>query len=431
MDDAENSVAGKLDLSSRSNTDDSDSSDAGFECGVSESPSLLSPDGVGERPHSTRLKSQNTKSDPEKSGDPVKERRSSLLKDMWPPRDTIENDDESVCTDTDKMDFNLVSKEPDNQLAGEEDEPDGIADSNSKYAWTILLTLVFFAMLAYMGSALSHPVEEETPLQESAPQPSARQLWYERFMSEFKTMRASHPSQDDRFWRTIGVAIKRVVQNEDCSSPAVVIIAANSDMYSNALNITREISKLVSSTRGQTKFHFVVNAKAELMHLPGDEAKEQLDKILQRHFEHGRRVAVVSHLEALPWQAASMLHSYCDHESANYKDAIFLAAVEIPSTQPLVASIVEDFLEEQWKGYGLDNVKALLSRVANNIAIFHEHLESNRVVTWWRQDMQTFSESLHGPLSGNPPVDFGGFPSKRAGDAENRCLHVCNEKAVE
>jgi len=62
-----------------------------------------------------------------------------------------------------------------------------------------------------------------------------------------------------------------------------------------------------------------------------------------------------------------MLHAYCDNENAPYKNVTILTTVQMSS--PANANSIEDVLGDAWSELGNDKLPALLSRVANNIAI--------------------------------------------------------------
>ena len=210
------------------------------------------------------------------------------------------------------------------------------------------------------------------------PEYTDRQKLVRDYMGKSVNLRDQFPSQEETFWREVLVPIKNVLGSPQPSRPAVIMLGTHGRDVLTAHCIAKRLAKCVADTfnRTQADYTLEINARNDFKYQSGDQIKERLDDTLVANFQGGRRVVMLSHLEALPWQAASMLHSYCDHENAPYKDAIFLASVEIPDDQHLTSLHVEDFLEKQWSGYGVDNIKALFSRIANHIVIVKHEKDS-------------------------------------------------------
>jgi len=111
---------------------------------------------------------------------------------------------------------------------------------------------------------------------------------------------------------------------------------------------------------------------------PGDEFKEKMDVYLKEKFEDDHRVAVIHQLELLPPPSALLFYSYCDDQNAPYKHVAIIFTVHLPfepslslSQQEAEADINKYLLKEGLLSDDRDKVAALLSRIADTVALMN------------------------------------------------------------
>ena len=191
--------------------------------------------------------------------------------------------------------------------------------------------------------------------------------------------------EHDRFWSSLFAPIRRIIQEEYPSRPAVVLIAIRRSSRSVAECLVSEVANLVESFFGiKHEDGSYVTLDAEALQLNPNKAKSEMDKALSDNYQRPHKVAVIHDLGSLPPDAAALLHAYCDNESAHFRKAVLLATVYMEPGTVMDIEEVEAYLLNCWEELEKDLLKPLLSRVANNIAL----MESNDIIydfceTWY------------------------------------------------
>ena len=187
-----------------------------------------------------------------------------------------------------------------------------------------------------------------------------------------KQIKQDFPSETDRFWSSVFAPIYRVIQEDDPSRPAVILIATTRSTRTVAECLSRKVATIVEALYdlipGKSDPYLTLEAQ-ELKASSSDEARSDMETALNNNFDQGHMVAVIHDLGSLPPEVAALLHAYCDHESAHYRKAVILATAYLEPEMTLTVGAVEAYLLNTWEKLGIDLLKPLLSRVGNNIAI--------------------------------------------------------------
>ena len=199
-----------------------------------------------------------------------------------------------------------------------------------------------------------------------------------RFDYDMGKMQSKFPDKSGRFWSSIIVPIRRIIQEIDPPRPAVILIATTRSHRTAAESLSRELALLVETLHNMNDHNddYLTLEAAELNLLNTKGAKSQMDHALSDNYRRQHRVAVLHDLGSLPATAATLLHAYCDHESAHFKKVVLLATVYMETEMTFSADDVESYLFEVWHELEEDILKPLISRVANNIAIM-EHWDTS------------------------------------------------------
>jgi len=157
----------------------------------------------------------------------------------------------------------------------------------------------------------------------------------------------------------IGSSLKRVMNKPYPSYPAVIIITVPQDTSSSAVStcLAKELSE--PSYIDASKLD---NRTPEKMKLALD---NELTDVLSV-----ARAVVIDHIEQLKSEAGLLLHGYSDGDNAPYKDAaMFLVLQTNLREMDESGRLTEEYLTKLWGGVlGVDEMPALLSRIANSVA---------------------------------------------------------------
>ena len=205
------------------------------------------------------------------------------------------------------------------------------------------------------------------------------------FDSSMSKIKSNFPEEDGRFWSSIFAPILRIIQEQYPSRPAVVLIATTRPYSAIAECLSREVASQIEILYelNDNSDNFLTLEATRLKSLDPEKAKSQFDKELSDNYRQRHMVAVIHDLGSLPASAATLLHAYCDHESAHFKKVVLLATVYLePGIKPCTEE-VEAYLAEVWQELEEDVLKPLISRVANNIAIMEDSGVSNYICRTW------------------------------------------------
>lgn len=235
-------------------------------------------------------------------------------------------------------------------------------ENDTKPFWLILaVVIVCFGVLIYM----IRNSERDADLDTSQPVD-----YYKLFSPKFDEIKTKYKSQSPRFWKIIGSSVKRLLSAKVATYPAVIIITVPNDYSQVGTCIAKEIVTCINSVYNSTGVsNSYINSQA-LDSVNVAKTKFDLDERLISTLSEGRAV-VLDHIDTLPADAALLLHSYADGDNAPYKNAaLFLVFHTDNSSELLSENFVEKSLTDLWGPVlGVDEMPALLSRIANSIAI--------------------------------------------------------------
>ena len=189
-------------------------------------------------------------------------------------------------------------------------------------------------------------------------------------------LQSSFANQTDRFWRIIKKRGLAHLNNASPSQPLVLLLAAPPAAHSMVDCFAK---KLAEGLDPKYKNMLATIDGREERSYPGEETKKKMDDLLIRSFKtEGHRAALVHHLELLPLPSPLLFYSYCDDQNAPHKHVAIIFTVHLPvepdaSLEPKEAEgTVEKYLTETvWAKEGKDAVAALLSRVADTVALMN------------------------------------------------------------
>ena len=114
-----------------------------------------------------------------------------------------------------------------------------------------------------------------------------------------------------------------------------------------------------------------------------DEAKTKLDDQLASGFDNSSKAAIIHRFDRLPACSILLFHSYCENDNAEYKEVAIILTVEFDESIAMETSSsfkdidthVGRHLTRYWSAcpdIQRDKKDAMLSRVANNVALVTE-----------------------------------------------------------
>ena len=193
----------------------------------------------------------------------------------------------------------------------------------------------------------------------------------ERFVKEQQELVKKFPGQEKRLWKTLSAATKRIINDEEPIQPAVILIGSTKSTRREADCIAQQFSKVVTEAF-QSAEPVSVDVSKEYIAVSPDDAKVALERSLKNGFKGGAKSAVINSLEDLPGSTAMLLHAFCDNDNAPYTKVVILFTIHSDENY-ITDKDVEDQLTQIWKRHlNIDDISALLSRVANNIVIAKE-----------------------------------------------------------
>ena len=210
--------------------------------------------------------------------------------------------------------------------------------------------------------------KEKPPVQAEEPQdvvPSFNQ--FSKIVDELKN---KFPGQEPRLWRMVKSCAKHVFEPGEAIYPAILLLV--SERKNNLL--TASIAQAISQAFGSAMLMQPVTAEEISINLTmtkGMDMPQQklhLDSWLKDKLKDNSAV-VINHLESLHPRAALLLHGYCDGDNAPYKEVMLILGLYLEKAVDN-QDAAEAALKKMWMSeLSEDKVAALLSRVANNIAL--------------------------------------------------------------
>ena len=185
-----------------------------------------------------------------------------------------------------------------------------------------------------------------------------------QFKSYFQEFKEKFPNQDSRLWKTLKAPVKRTLMGKS-DRPGVLLFSSTERNQITSHCIAKHYAKLITRVFNATEpIRFSCRRN--------DNIKKLADTELKSGFNDGSRVAWISSLEDMPSEAAMLFHAYCDNENAPFKQVTIMFHLllrdqtDIPAP-PTGDAVVEDYLDGVWQDMDVNDRRALISRIANNI----------------------------------------------------------------
>ncbi|XP_013776788.1 torsin-1A-interacting protein 2-like isoform X1 [Limulus polyphemus] len=198
------------------------------------------------------------------------------------------------------------------------------------------------------------------------------------FESYFKEIKSEYSEQYDLSWKIVKSSVKSVLNHASPESPAVVLLLGMKENEDRINIITDKLARVIAISFNETLPEykdFDLNNLASISDYV--EVKHKIVETISTSVEWNKHhVLVIHHLEKIPAKGAMAFHSFCDHESAPYKNVVYLFRASI-SEMPLKEdiqlfdSIATKYLNQIWeKDLDQDKRGALISRLTSAVAMF-------------------------------------------------------------
>lgn len=193
----------------------------------------------------------------------------------------------------------------------------------------------------------------------------------ENLQYSIQRLQSKYHEQLPRTWKVIGSAIKSVIKFKEPKQPSVIMLATLKEAKNAVECLTKELQKMIKDLFDENAGSVIINGSKK-------DSRVSIFNQLESAFKKGVHLVVIDHFEKLSGDAAQILHAFCDHENAPYKDVIILLVVRHELNETIFDvnnrlnsdNFVSDYLQELWKdSLGVDISAALLSRIANRIAL--------------------------------------------------------------
>ncbi|XP_077986740.1 uncharacterized protein LOC144441084 [Glandiceps talaboti] len=272
-----------------------------------------------------------------------------------------ENEDSMVM----EKDIEIATRELDKETERQSEGPSVFLTLGPNFYFSLIMTVLFFVGILTFYLFAIYPVRKTDHFKDRA----------NVLDTNIKTLKVKYGGQSQRFWSTIHAPLRSIVTGSSRGQPAVIMIAGlvGTD---TADNIARDVANSFPPSNGKA---VEIDSEA-LVKLPSsDDAKEELDTLLESALGGESKTAVVSHIETLPLKALLIFYKYCDNENAPFKQSVIIMTVSLPielyeTEEQDREAFIEKFLIDSWKkksadDISIDQISALFSRIANSVAI--------------------------------------------------------------
>ena len=239
-----------------------------------------------------------------------------------------------------------------------------VPSSKDKHHVPIILLIVAFMLIIVAIMIWSPEPEIETDFD-----------FPKIFANKIVELQSSFTNQTDRFWRILKNRGLAHLRNASPPQPLVLLLAATPAAHSTVECFARKLAEALDPKH--KRMLATIDGREE-RNYPGEKAKKKMDDLLIRRFNNGHRAALIHHLELLPPPSPLLFYSYCDDQNAPNKHVAIIFTVHLPvepdaSLEPKEAEgTVEKYLaDEVWGKEDKDAIAALLSRVANTVALMN------------------------------------------------------------
>ena len=195
------------------------------------------------------------------------------------------------------------------------------------------------------------------------------------FANKIVELQSSFTNQTDRFWQILKNRGLAHLRNASPPQPLVLLLAAPPAAHSTVECFARKLAEALDPKH--KRMLATIDGREE-RNYPGERAKKKMDELLITRFKDGHKAALIHHLELLPPPSPLLFYSYCDDQNAPHKHVAIIFTVHLPvepdaSLEPKEAEgTVEKYLaDEVWGKEDKDAIAALLSRVANTVALMN------------------------------------------------------------
>ena len=210
-----------------------------------------------------------------------------------------------------------------------------------------------------------------------------------QFIMDMQSLQSDFPSQEKHLWDTVVATVKNHGGTEsEPNCPIILLFGSRHNASDTSTCLVKRLGQTLSQTLGRESSHAAQIDGQHFKYDSADDAKLEIDRLLREAFEEkaGPKAATILNLDAFPPCSVLLFHSYCDTDNAIFKNVALIFTVTLdglPPGQEEVASrskhwetLVNDHLTKVWvdkcSKLPREKVQALLSRVANNVAIVRQ-----------------------------------------------------------
>lgn len=252
-----------------------------------------------------------------------------------------------------KKDKGSLYKEANNELE-EVDKCKKEKVFNLSYATSTLYLIILFLIILVVVFYLFH-----------SPKPAVELSLKEKLQN----MQNLFKDQNRFTFRILEKALDKVVNvTQEPSAPAIITVAVNK----NARYKSHEFSLYLARALAPQSIIFI-NESVSWKNNPNDIKLKIDDKIKSVAKEKKMFVVVVDNLQNIPLESAMIFHSFCDHEAAPFKTAVFLFIVPLDQILPKDISVREidraasQQLKNIWNKSTPDEIDSLITRITVNV----------------------------------------------------------------
>ncbi|XP_078489185.1 torsin-1A-interacting protein 1-like [Ciona intestinalis] len=148
----------------------------------------------------------------------------------------------------------------------------------------------------------------------------------EIYKEKMQSLQNEFPSQNNKLWKVVRVAMQEHHDKKDNLQPAVLMLASNADANPTMHCLASKLADIYSHNCSQPKF---VVPENEFKHLSPESAKVLLDNKISSQFEAGSCASVVPHFELIPPAATKVFYQFCENDNAPYKNVAVILTLQV------------------------------------------------------------------------------------------------------
>ena len=235
---------------------------------------------------------------------------------------------------------------------------------------TVLLTVLLAMILSQTDLTRWNPFIRQTPAHVTDDKTEAESVGLKRFTDGIDELKRAFPSQTSRLWEIVESATLAIMEEDQPTHPAVILLVAANGNQSVSECLARRYAALVTDSFKAPAAAAVFNCET-YAHSDPDVAKSQLDMELSRAFDAGSKSGVVLRLEKFPGPAAMIFYRFAENDNAPYKDVAIVLTLTLESTDTGSErdSVAFDELRRVWSSsLDTDRIEPLFGRIGNSVA---------------------------------------------------------------